>query len=327
MNIVQQIADEDAVDADHEDQSLATSEQSSSDDEESDDAASSEGDGDVIMDVDDELRVSLFQISYIVALSQFQSKIAEALKVSKDDEESDESLSEADDEEMLAMDDKLASIFQQRQLMTGKNRHKLEAREAAHDQSRVLDLVEIYAKSRPQDPLMLRLMIPLISLILSAPRNAHSVADKGTAILRSRFIQAKEVPSGCVRDQVVNVMTEVHGAAKKSSSHEFVNICSGCSIYCCKVLKECAPDHFADDIAAIYKDSFDHYLTQKNSGLHINMFADLAKRYPDVVWNFRSKITDAPSKFTYRKIQSLSLLQTLLSHAGKSVSSFVICQM
>ena len=60
-------------------------------------------------------------------------------------------------------------------------------REATHFKNRVLDLIDIFVKKNPANPLIIRLIFPLVELIVSTGPDEKQLSDKATGILRNRI--------------------------------------------------------------------------------------------------------------------------------------------
>lgn len=81
-------------------------------------------------------------------------------------EEDSDSDADMSDSEMMALDSKLVEIFSQRKKQPNKKQEKKDAKETmVNFKSRVLDLLEIYVKKQPTNPLAFGLLLPLLQLV------------------------------------------------------------------------------------------------------------------------------------------------------------------
>ncbi|KAJ7063164.1 DNA polymerase phi-domain-containing protein [Mycena amicta] len=244
---------------------------------------------------------------------ELRRKIEEALHVNgvdaNDDEESDEEL--MDDDQMLAVDEQLAQVFKMRE---GEKRGKnVDAqREATHFKNRVLDLLDTFLKKEASNPLVVRLFIPLVELSTGTSSDEGHLSDKAKGILRSRLAKSKSVPLGADLDEVKSALSELHSRARRLSSLELLTTLSQCSLYLSKVLVEASEQ---SSLVAVYRASLEDFITRKNSTLNQTFFSDAIRRYPEVFWALRNDIISVAKTALngYRRLQSLQLLQTLLS--------------
>ncbi|KAK0483486.1 DNA polymerase phi-domain-containing protein [Armillaria novae-zelandiae] len=272
-----------------EDQSESASEQEN-DDEASDDDADE--------DVDDELR----------------SKILEALKMNgvepvtgdTDDEEI-----MMDDDQMLALDGQLAEVFKT-QMQVGKSSKDVDAqREATHFKNRVLDLVDLFFKKQPSNPLVINLILPLVELIGASGTDERQLSDKTRGILRSRIAKAKDVPTAPVA-QVASTVQSLHTRARKARSSDPLATLSFCSLYLAKIL---VAQQGVEQVLDAYRESLADFLTRKNSALNPNFFQDFIQRFPALGWRLRQDLLDSSKKAinVYRQCQAFRLIHALVS--------------
>ncbi|KJA27489.1 hypothetical protein HYPSUDRAFT_35394 [Hypholoma sublateritium FD-334 SS-4] len=246
---------------------------------------------------------------------ELRNKIEEALRINGIEPATGETDSEEeglmDDDEMMAIDEQLAQVFRSRanELKAGKNIDV--QREATHFKNRVLDLVDTYLKKQHSNPLVLRLITPLVDIIAGSGQDERQLADKARGILRSRFNKAKEVPTDVDANQVVVIATNLHIQARKTHSSDLLSVLSLCSVYVAKILINL---NEVDLLLDLYKQSLADFVTRKNSGLNAHFFQDFIKRFPSQAWSSRQDLIDISEKCinTYRQSQVLQLLALLI---------------
>ncbi|KAF7322861.1 hypothetical protein HMN09_00065500 [Mycena chlorophos] len=247
---------------------------------------------------------------------ELRRKIEAALRVngaaddgSDDEEDSEEEL--MDDEQMLAIDEQLAEVFKMR---AGDKRSKnIDAqREATHFKNRVLDLVDTFLKKEPSNPLTLRLLLPLMDLSAGTSSDESHLTDKAKGILRSRIAKSKSSLSGADRTEVKSAIGELHSRARRLHSPDLLGVLSQCSLYLSKALVDGSED---TAVADVYRVSLQDFVTRKNSALNQVFFTEAIRRFPEVFWAIKSDFISLSKTALngYRRLQTLELLQTLLS--------------
>ncbi|KAM5542581.1 hypothetical protein V8D89_003542 [Ganoderma adspersum] len=248
---------------------------------------------------------------------ELRRKIEEALRVNgisaatgDSDSESEEEL--MDDEQMLAIDEQLAAAFKARAAEKKGGKDVDAQREATHFKNRVLDLIDIFVKKNPANPLIVRLIFPLVELIVSTGPDEKQLSDKATGILRNRIGKSKESPSGVSKEDAAKTLEELHILARKASTPDVLATLNQASLYLSKVLLH------AEDIAPVlsaYRESLHDFVARKASKLNTAFFDDFVRRHPQVAWNMRDDLVKASSDALngYRQAQVFHLVQTLVN--------------
>ncbi len=270
---------------------------------------------------------------------ELRNKIREALRVNGIEPATGETDSEDEelmnDDEMMAIDEQLAQVFRSRanELKAGKSELYIAVsfnlsdfpsdvdvqREATHFKNRVLDLVDTYLKRQYSNPLILRLITPLVDIIAGSGQDERQLADKARGILRTRFSKAKEVPTDVDAKQAVVIATNLHTQARKTHSSDLLSVLSLCSVYVAKILVNLDE---VDPLLELYTESLADFVSRKNSGLNAHFFQDFIKRFSSQAWSLRQNLIDASEKCinTYRQSQVLQLLELLVSLLPSMVS-------
>ena len=264
---------------------------------------------------------------------ELRNKIEEALRVNGIEPATGETDSEEeelmDDDQMMAIDEQLAQVFRSRvnERKPGKGEwrtshpvailsHPLSdvdaQREATHFKNRVLDLVDIYLKKQPTNPLVLRLITPLLDIVIGSSQDERQLSDKARGIFRSRFAKVKEIPTDVDVEELSSLATTIHTQARKAHSSDILSILSLCSLYLAKIFV-----HLQEEatILKLYSESLSDFTTRKNSSLNSQFFQDFIRRFPALAWQLRGDLIDlcAKSVNAYRQGQVLQLLELLVS--------------
>ncbi|KAF9053534.1 hypothetical protein BDZ89DRAFT_1056125 [Hymenopellis radicata] len=245
---------------------------------------------------------------------ELRNKILEALKMNGVEPagDSDDDDVEMDDDQMLALDDQLAEAFKSRMQERKSGKDVDAQREATHFKNRVLDLVDLFVKKQPTNPLVVTVILPLITLISSSGSDEKQLVDKAQGILRSRIGKSKDVPTSAPLVKVEPVLEALHTRVRKSRSDLSSTICA-CCIYLSKIM---VSQQAEDKVVALYQATLEDFLTRKNSALTPVFFQDFITRFTSLAWRLRQPMLDLSSKAvnTYRQLQALRLVQSLLSN-------------
>jgi DNA polymerase phi len=183
----------------------------------------------------------------------------------------------------------------------------------------VLDLVDIFLKTRSESPLVIRCMLPLVDLITATGTDEKQLADKASGILRSRFGKAREVPTLTTADvaDALLTMEEIHSRARRASNQDVLATLSQCSVYLSRTLLVGS----ADSVLDVYRKSLGDFASRKASGLNGSFFHDFARRQAAQAWELRMDALDAAGQAVnaYRKVQVLQVIQTLLAQGSSIV--------
>lgn len=281
--------------------------------EEEDDSEEEEDEEDDSGDVDPELRKRIAE-----ALQVNGADAAEA-EGGEDSDSEDELL--MDDDQMLALDDKLAEIFKSQ--VMGKKGKKDAQREAVHFKNRVLDIIETFVKKQPTSPLILRLVLPLLEIILnSGPTELH-LSSKATGILVNRICKSKDVPSITDRSEALEILGELHVAARKAQSAAVAKTCSQCSVFLARALLQ-DDESKKDEIVAVYLASLEDFMTKKTTKVKAGLFFDLVQRFPVVAWEMREQVLKYAREDGangYRQTQAFLILNEMVGQVPALVRS------
>ncbi|KAF8652685.1 hypothetical protein AX16_004190 [Volvariella volvacea WC 439] len=245
---------------------------------------------------------------------ELRKKIEEALRINGAAALSDESDEELmDDDQMMAIDEQIASAFRARATEKRAGKDTNAQREATHFKNRVLDLVDIFLHKQPTSNHVVRFVIPLVELIAGTSSDERQLSDKAKGILRSRIGKAKEMPvKGLTKEGVTEISNTIHIRARKVHSPELLPILSQCSIFLSKILYSLGGEGSVIDQ---YRESLTDYLTRKNSALNTQFFLDFARRCPKHTWSLRDHLLEQAEKAVnlYRRCQAYRILEIIIS--------------
>ncbi|RDX52694.1 hypothetical protein OH76DRAFT_1399938 [Lentinus brumalis] len=248
---------------------------------------------------------------------ELRRKIEEALRVNgisaatgDSDDESEEDL--MDDDQMLAIDDKLAAAFKARAAEKGTRKDVDAQREATHFKNRVLDLIDIFVRKQPTNPLVIRLIMPLVELIVATGPDEKQLSDKATGILRNRLGKSKDIPTSVAVEDAAKILEELHELARKASTSDVLTTLNQSSLYLAKVLLHADA---VEPVQKAYRESLHDFVARKSSKLNTAFFDDFVKRHPQAAWGIRDDLVKATGDAlnVYRQMQAFHLLQTLIN--------------
>jgi DNA polymerase phi len=173
----------------------------------------------------------------------------------------------------------------------------------------VLDLVDMYLRKQPSNPLAVRFILPLVDLVTRSTNDERQLSDKARGILNLRISKAKEIPSGVDQEVAVAIATNLHERAQHAPSSAILPILSQCSLYLSRILSQQNSKPSID----MYRSSLSDFLTRKQSGLNTAFFQDFIKKFPAQAWEFRSDFLTLSEKGVnvYRRSQIIHLLECL----------------
>lgn len=184
-------------------------------------------------------------------------------------------------------------------------------REATYFKNRVLDLVDSYMKREPANELFLRLIVPLVTLISSTSSDERQLSDKANGILRSHMQKHKEKIFIVDTSSAVEILEDLHGKARKSSTPELLSTINLCSIFVCK----CLSGKEDEAIAKAYQASIVDFATRKASSLQPPFIIDFIRKMPSIAWETRHtfvNLCDNPVN-GFRQCQLFHMAQVLLA--------------
>lgn len=167
------------------------------------------------------------------------------------DEESDADMT---DSEMMALDAKIVEIFSARKKAPNKKQEQKDAKETmVNFKTRVLDLLDIYAKKQSSNPLAFGLLLPLLQLIRTT--KTKQLAEKAHDIILAFAKGAKkEGASEVDAGEQIKLLKAIHVETSKDPSHLYARAASSASLLVASSLYR-ADKSTVKKIATVYRDS------------------------------------------------------------------------
>lgn len=180
--------------------------------------------------------------------------------------------------------------------------------------------MDIFVKKQPTSRHIVRLILPLVDIIAGTGSDEQQLSDKATSLLRNRIGRSKDTPSDIGPEELLTVLSEIHGRARRARSSEVLTTLSQCSLYLSKILLQSGAEA---SVLPVYRTSLVDFVTRKASTLNATFFQDFIRRYPSIGWDLRSDIVTVSSQATnvYRQCQAFQLLQVVTNQIPALVGS------
>lgn len=210
--------------------------------------------------------------------------LAQVLGVNSDEDDdhgsdSDESM---DDEQMMALDEQLATIFRERQKAVSKSKgQKIEQANAKQNmiqlKSKIIDLLEVYVKTEPSNSLVLSCIIPLLTVVCNT--KDVPLGNKAHELLKTRVCRGKDLPrlseSGISGDDALIILNQIHRQAFKSKNKSHALACNQTSTFITKVLlTQQSEVDYSDQIGQEFGHTLGRWM-QSKAKLSPGLFFDL----------------------------------------------------
>jgi DNA polymerase phi len=214
-------------------------------------------------------------------LAAFDAKLAQALGTRRADddlatqneESSDEDMN---DEEMEALDSHLINMFKERKVLESKKKDKKDAKDSmVLFKSRILELLEIYAKQETTNPLALAMVVPLLDLIHDT--TSKQVSEKAQSLIRTfaksyRFSGISKQGDNEALAIARGLLEEVHSHAGKEGPNAYGIACSQAHLLAVKAVLVSGGS--VDEIIAALGATQGSFLTDKDCRVRPGFFAD-----------------------------------------------------
>jgi DNA polymerase phi len=181
---------------------------------------------------------------------RLKEALAKALGTDADLSDSDADMT---DSEMMPMDTKLAEIFSQRKKIPNKKQEQKEAKEMMINfKSRILDLLDIYAKKQASNPLAFDMLIPLLQLMRTT--KTTQLRDRAREVIATFAKFSKKHPVNVNVSSQIELMKAIHVEASKNESKKFTNAASSASLIVASSLYRTDKSNL-EEIDIVYKDT------------------------------------------------------------------------
>ncbi|KAF5358052.1 hypothetical protein D9756_001914 [Leucocoprinus leucothites] len=243
-----------------------------------------------------------------------RDKIEQALRVNgiepaTGDSDSEEEL--MDDGQMMAIDEQLAEVFRSRTNEKRSGKHDAQ-REATHFKIRVLDLVDTYVKKQSSNPLILRFISPLVDIMTGSSSDERQLLEKTKGIFSNRLApKLNQLPSDISKSLVVKSYQDIHNYARRVRVPGLQSAFKQCSLN----LTKCLLNLEAEDVVVdAYRASLTDFFTRKNSALQPVFFEDFLRQNRVVGWKLRQDILEGSDKALngHRLSQAFQFIHVLL---------------
>ena len=205
----------------------------------------------------------------------FDRKLADALGTARLDDSNDDG-SDMDDDQMMALETHLTTIFKERKKNSNKKQENKDAKEnMIHFKARVLDLLKKYVESQYANPLALDLIVPLTTFVRTT--TSKPTAEKAfNNVLKPYFDSCskhKKLPEPDDHEACFELLVAVHAEMKLGGSKLHANVCSRASLFLTRVLIAMHAEYF-DRIADMYAQLLKEWYHDPKSKIHGNVFTD-----------------------------------------------------
>lgn len=220
--------------------------------------------------------------------NQTNLKLAEALGIPHSGEVKFEDLSDdssyesesMDDEQMMAMDDRLSKIFKERRDILSSaesgNKRKTDVLEAKENmiffKNRIIDMLEIFVKHNESEMINFSMIKPLINLInLTLDKN---LANKAQKLIKTRLSKTKvnQADDESI-DELLQLIKWLHDLMNGKANTAAVQSSNQCSILISKNIINVKPQ-LIDEIMDIYSSSMKKWFKHKKSNIQPGLFFD-----------------------------------------------------
>ena len=176
---------------------------------------------------------------------------------------SDEEL--MNDDEMMALDDSLATIFRQRlhQTPTQKKENQDKKEQIVIFKSKVIDLLDIVIKH--PSPLHLDLILPLLQ-VLRVTKN--DIVHSKTITLLNKLAKNKFLPDAT--DGLMGLLRKVHEDAAKSRAKDG-NIHSHLSVYIARIARKAGIE---EEVVGVYAETMRKWIKNGKNNIRAGLFTD-----------------------------------------------------
>lgn len=235
---------------------------------------------------------------------------------------------------MDKVDEQLAAVFRERvttdKKASAKRRfeHSLatssltcpgQLMESLHFKTRILDLFDTFLRRQPENPLSIDTLLSLLRLTRNTTPTEADLANKASALIRSRVGKPKEVPSTLDVAHATQILKDIHDLARKASSADFSSLCSVCSIFVTRAID--STDSTSQAGNDIYSATLDEFMSKKSSLVHPSFLLDYIRRFPMLAWPLHADLVKyiAPGKGVnaFRQTQAYSMLQIFSQHLAQ----------
>jgi DNA polymerase phi len=166
------------------------------------------------------------------------------------------------DDEMLALDDSLVTIFRQRLKPNRTKEAKDTKLQISTFKCKVIDLLEILVK---QNHLCLEMVLPLLQVLRSTK---NEVVHAKTLELLRKLAKSKDLPD--VPENLMSILRKIHEDAATAKTKEG-NVHSQLSIYIARIARKA---NLEEDVVGVYSETMRKWIKNRKSMVKAGLFAD-----------------------------------------------------
>ncbi|KAH9845802.1 DNA polymerase V-like [Teratosphaeria destructans] len=205
----------------------------------------------------------------------FDRKLADALGTAGMDVDSDDDGSDMDDDQMMALEPHLNTIFKERKKAASKKQDNKDAKaNIINFKNRVLDLVNIYVKSQSSNLLAMDIILPLTTLVRTT--SSKPTAEKAFAVLKQYFdacSKHKSYPRPEDVEACFEVLAAVHEEMKAGGSKLHASACSRSSLFLTRVVVSRDIGNFPR-VGQMYGELHSSWFMDRTSKIHKSVFTE-----------------------------------------------------
>lgn len=209
--------------------------------------------------------------------AEFEQKLADALRTARatDDADSESDGSDMDDDQMMALEGHLTTIFKERKKTANKKKDNKDAKEnIVNFKNRVLDLLLIFVKLEHANNLTLELILPMITLIRTT--TSKQLSEKAMNLLQQYFgacNKSKQFPEPEQASDATALLKSVHAEMHSNASKVHSSACSRSSLFLAKILVNKDTKNYAE-IADMYAELQKEWYSDPKSHIQANVFTE-----------------------------------------------------
>ncbi|KAG8892065.1 hypothetical protein FRB99_003133, partial [Tulasnella sp. 403] len=251
---------------------------------------------------------------------EFRRRVAEALQMedeymngdaesnSATDSESDVEM--MDDDQMMALDEKLAEIFRQRaNELQGR---KGAQREASLFKIRVVDFISTFIQRNPSSNYTIRTILPLVDLATFSGRDEAQLSKKATGVITNHIGQLKEYVPDLDVTLAKKTLQDVHVAIRRSRKVDIAAIFNPCCHYLLRNLSH-AGHH--DVIEEVYSTYLDGVFSRKWTSAPFTVLQYFFNNHSASAWGLRQKLLEYCKPrgvpYIHRQLQAYELVRDM----------------
>ncbi|EMR09016.1 hypothetical protein PNEG_02790 [Pneumocystis murina B123] len=193
-----------------------------------------------------------------------------SLGISNEDVENDSEES-IDDEKMLELHKHIGNMLKKRKKKS-KNKNVDLRENIINFKRKVLDILNIFLELRNEDPIILDLILPLLTLIRTT--SSDIISNRARNLIGNKLCKAKINLNEIKIEHAFDILKKIHEDALKIKKKNIGIPHSQSSIFLVRIIifKDI---NYTDQILKIYSSTFNTWITKKKIKLQASLFTDL----------------------------------------------------